>query len=493
LADHSDIIDKSILISQLNKINQDYVREDRHISFKVNIPDVGEIACSKVFRAIQGKRLVCLGEIRSRMVIVKLYFSARRAHANWKRSSRGCRAFAEKGIPAPEILFSGHIPDYGIYVIVFEYLTDAVRVDSALEACPDIHQVERVLDVLMAFLGSCHEQGILQNDLHLGNFMILDECIYALDGDQVKIYRGAIGPKRSLSNLACLLANLPPVYNGGMEDRIMAYVKKRGWVITDREMVRVKRETRKIRQGILSEYLRKTNKTRDPFLTRWDTRFFSVYDRHQFDVVYEEILDASRHLPHGEGNRLASGYSLISVGDKEMLVWSSRGYGPRILKRFWSASRIWKNALMLRRIGIETPIPVTLVGKCRNIFRWDCAVFFKPVEGMNLKDFFHSENVTSDIKGSIAEALADTFTRMEEFGITAGRINPEGIIISGLRVVFHNLLIFNRPAFYNWSTQEGRLERFLSSFVDIPGLTELITGHLKDSGIIKVQRSSFVL
>jgi hypothetical protein len=480
---------KTALRDVLNRFTQDFVRERRPASFQLMIPGIGEVDCTEVFRVISSKRIICLGRTGTRPVIVKIYFANPGAHRHWKRSHRGCSAFLKRGIPAPGILFSGHIPDYGIYVIVFEYLTDAVRVDSALEACPDIHQVERILDALMAFLGSCHEQGILQNDLHLGNFMIKNEMLYALDGDQVKIYRGAIGPKKSLSNLARLLANLPPAYNGGMEDRIMAYVKKRGWFIKDREMVRVKRETRKIRQGILSEYLRKTNKTRDPFLTRWDARFFSVYDRHHFDVVYEEILDTSRHLRHGEGNRLASGYSLIPVGDKEMLAWSSTGYGPRILRRFWSASRIWKNALMLRRIGVETPIPVTLVGRCRNIFRWDCAVFFKPVEGMNLKDFFHSENVASDIKGCIAEALADAYTRMEAFGIIAGRINPEGIIISGLKVVFHDLEIFNRPAFSIWSTQEGRLERFLSYFAHIPGLTELLTEHLKNRGITKVQRS----
>ena len=479
---------KNKILASLRKITQDYTRKGIPLSFTMHVPGLGEIVCSKVYRAIRGKRIACLGTARNSAVIVKLYFSKYKSRRNWKHSDRGCRAFVDRGIPAPGILFSGYLPEYGLYAMVFEYLTDALRIDSALEACSESIQREKVLDILMACIASLHEHGILQNDLHLGNFMISQKCIYALDGDQVTIQRRPIGRKRSFRNLAILLANVPPAFNSNIEDRIISYVNKRGWNISHAEIGKVKEEIRRFRGSILSEYLRKIFRRRDPFVTHSDLRFFSVHDRHQFDVGLDDIIKALQNFSF-EKEAYASGYYLAPIGDKNLLVWFSKGYGPRILRRFWSASRIWKNALMLRRIGIETPIPVTLVGRCRNIFRWDCAVFFKPVEGMNLKDFFHSENVASDIKGGIAEALADAFIRMEAFGITASRINPEGIFISGLRVVFHDLGIFNRSAFSMWSTQEGRLEKFLSSFVDIPGLTELLAEHLKDRGIIKVQRS----
>jgi hypothetical protein len=479
---------KSKILASLRKITQDYTRKGIPLSLTMHVPGLGEIVCSKVYRAIRGKRIACLGTVRNSTVIVKLYFSKYKSRRNWKHSDRGCRAFVDREIPAPRILFSGYLPEYGFYAMVFEYLTEALRIDSALEACSESDQREKVLDILMACIASLHEHGILQNDLHLGNFMISGECIYALDGDQVTTQRRPIGRKRSFRNLAKLLANIPPAYISNIENRIISYVNKRGWDISHAEIRKVKEEIRRFRGNILSEYLRKIFRRRDPFVTHSDLRFYSVHDRHQFDVEFDDIIEALKKSSF-EKESYASGYYLALIGDKNLLVWSSRGYGPRILRRFWSASRIWKNALMLRRIGVETPIPVTLVARCRNIFRWDCAVFFKSVEGMNLKDFFHSENVASDIKGCIAEALADAYTRMEAFGITAGRINPEGIIISGLKVVFHDLEIFNRPAFSIWSTQEGRLERFLSYFAHIPGLTELLTEHLKNRGITKVQRS----
>ena len=479
---------KNKILASLRKITQDYTRKGIPLALTMHVPGLGEIVCSRVYRAIRGKRIACLGTVRNSAVIVKLYFSKYKSRRNWKHSDRGCRAFVDRGIPAPMILFSGYLPEYGLYAMVFEYLTDALRIDSALEACSESNQREKVLDILMACIASLHGHGILQNDLHLGNFMISQECIYALDGDQVTTQRRPIGRKRSFRNLAMLLANIPTAYISNIGDRIISYVNKRGWHISHAEIGKVKEEIKRFRGSILSEYLRKIFRRRDPFVTHSDLRFFSVHDRHQFDVGFDGIIKALQNSSF-EKESYASGYYPAPIGDKNLLVWSSKGYGPRILKRFWSAGRIWKNALMLRRIGIETPIPVTLVGRCRNIFRWDCAVFFKPAEGINLKDFFHSENVASDMKVGIAADLADAFIRMEEFGITAGRIDPEGIIISGLKVVFHDLLIFNRPAFYLWSTQKGRLERFLSYFAHIPGLTDLLTGHLKDSGIIKAQRS----
>lgn len=410
-------IEKKSLIGLLGKIDQDYVRKGSPISLTIRTPGIGEVVCIRVFRAIQGKRLVCLGETGGRKVIVKLYFSPRRARANWKRSHSGCRAFIERHIPAPGILFSGHVPEYGLYAMVFKYLVDAVRVDSALETCPDMHVKGQVLDLLVNCLADIHEHGILQNDLHMGNFMIRGECIYALDGDQVKTSRWPIKRIKSLKNLARLLANLPTGYNSILEARILSYVNRRGWHITDAEVKKVKDDVRKIRWGFLSEYLSKINRTRDPFISYTDTRTFSVFDRHHIDLEHEAILKASAYPYPENENSDVSGYSKISVDSKDILIWKSPGYGPLILKRFWPASRVWKNALMLRWLSIRTPHPIAIVMRKGGAFRWDCFVFFKPVEGIRFGDLFFSKTVSGEDKELVAACLADTLSVMNGMGI----------------------------------------------------------------------------
>jgi hypothetical protein len=481
LADQSDIIDKKSLISQLNKINQDYVREDRRISLKVNIPDVGEITCSKVFRAIQGKRLVCLGEIRSRIVIVKLYFSARRAHANWKRSSRGCRAFAEKGIPSPEIIFSGHIPEYGLYALVFEYLIDAMRIDSALEACHDVKGREVVLDQLMGFIALCHERGLEQNDLHLGNFMIQDECIYALDGDQVKAYARPMSRRQSFKNLAGLLANIPPTFITDFNERVMVYGSMRQWVISDAEVAAIMKEVSHIRWDILAEYLRKIYKSKDPFIAISKDRFFSVYDHHNFDIRFDDIISTATQMPFS-GNRLVND---VPVGVLTMQIWSSIGYGPVMFRRFWPAGRVWRNALMLRRIGICTPVPVALTGIYKKYSKWECAVFFKSAVGMTLRDFFISDTITINDKENIACCLADACSRMTDMGIWMERLTPEEVLVSENNVVFLSLDAVRISLSRVRNCSSSMLHGFISLWENEPDIRCMLKAQFKQRGLIE--------
>jgi hypothetical protein len=448
--------EKKGLIPLLKTINQDYVRQGTPISVTVCIPGIGEVTCSSVFRAIQGKRLVCLGKALDRTVIVKLYFSPRRARANWKRSNRGCRAFSDRYIPSPDILFSGYVPEYGLYAMVFEYLTDALRIDSALDACTDVPRQGKILDLLVGCLASLHERGIEQNDLHMGNFMISGERVYALDGDQVSIHRGPIERNKSFGNLARLLANLPTTFNTIIDERIKAYGNRRGWDISDGEVKKIKKEVWKIRWNYLSEYLAKINRTQDPFISRSDACSFSVFDRHHVDVEFDTILSISNNTSNEPG------YSLVRIGPKDMLVWSSCGYGPFVMKRFWPAGKVWRNGLMLRRLNIQAPHPIALVIRKRGFLRWDCSVFFKPVEGMNLKDLLLSRSISADDKKSVTAGLADALFIMNGMGITLKRIVPEEILVSENKPVFLGLDAVSVSGYSGLQEQSKALNAFIS-------------------------------
>jgi tRNA A-37 threonylcarbamoyl transferase component Bud32 len=477
------------IIPFLNRINQDYVRNEIPISLVVRVPGVGEITCSEVFRSIQGKRLVCLGETHGSKVIVKLYFSAMRARANWKRSHKGCSSFIEKHIPAPGILFSGFVPEYGFYAMVFEYLTDAVRIDSALETCRDTLHQSHVLDSLMNFLAGLHEQGLLQNDLHLGNFMIKGECIYALDGDQITARKGPVGKGTSLRNLARLLANIPTNYNTYIETMITSYLNMRGWEASDEEMRKINDEIRKARWEFLSEYLSKINRTRDPFLSSSGARYFSVFDRHHTDVEYPDILEAAERRTLKKENSGVPMYSLVPVGTKNMLVWSSASFGPLILRRFWVASRVWKNALMLRRLCIGAPHPVAIVFQCRGMMSWNCFVFFKPLEGVNLKDLFTSDSASGEDKEIAAAGLADALALMNGMGIFMGRISPEEIFISGNHVIFLGLDGIDVPGFGSLQRQPAVFRSFLSQWQDMPEIKDIFMEQFRKRKLYLSERA----
>lgn len=93
----------------LSDITQDHVRTRRSASLAFDVPSIGTIRCTQVFRAILGKRIVCLGQAEGDQVIVKLYFDPQRARIHWRRSDEGSRAFLDRFIASPKILFSGYL------------------------------------------------------------------------------------------------------------------------------------------------------------------------------------------------------------------------------------------------------------------------------------------------------------------------------------------------------------------------------------------------
>jgi tRNA A-37 threonylcarbamoyl transferase component Bud32 len=475
---------KTTLRDMLAEISQDYVRQRKPVSIQVRVPGIGEVICTKVFRVISSKRIVCLGQADVRRFIIKLYYAKRGAHRSWKRSDRGCRAFIERGISAPGVLFSGQLPLYEIYALVLEYLEDGTRVDRALEAVGNSKERTAILDALMAALARHHASGILQQDLHLGNFLIKDGCIYSLDGDQVTCSRQPIGRMGSLMNLTHLLANLPTSFNPDIDARVMAYASERGWNISEKEVRMIKGEVRRIRRRNLSDYLGKVYRTKDPFLACSESRSFSIYDRRHVDMNFSEILEASRHALHGKEKPHASGYSLVRVGVENMLVWSSKGFGPFILRRLWGASRIWKNALMLNRLGVETPRPIALLGRNKGIFRWECSIFFKPIEGMTLKDLFSSGSISGKNKERVAESIADACSVMNDMGIFIDRINPEEIIVSGDHVIFLGLDAIQKPLFGTRLKQSRLLRRFLSQWQDMPHIKKVLMEQFERRNLV---------
>jgi tRNA A-37 threonylcarbamoyl transferase component Bud32 len=139
---------------------------------------------------------------------------------------------------------------------------------------------------------------------------------------------------------------------------------------------------------------------------------------------------------------------------------------------------------MLNRIGIATPQPIALtLTKMFPLF-WLGSVFFEPVEGKDLREFFNTPSLTEEEKYHIAAALEDAFARMHAMGITAGRIDPERVIVSDRNIIFLNPATFRRSVLSMRCKQSRMAGRFLASCRDIPELRGLLTEHFKNRSLI---------
>lgn len=439
--------------SRLRSVTQGHARSGGDLNVAIDVPGIGSVLCSRVIRAIAGKRLACAGQGAQGKVIVKLYYSRRKAYLHWRKSDRGCRAFIERGIAAPGIIFSGYVPAHDIYAMVLEYLEDASRLDSALADAMTQAQRADILGRVSAALAAHHDAGILQQDLHLGNFMIGGGRVYSLDGDRVRLLRRPVDEVRSLENLALFLSNVPYQDIGEIETCIDAYAQARGIDLGPRERMRVRKRSWRIRSEALGAFMRKVLRSRDPFVARADKGLFAVFDSRNTDVDFSVLVDNGVHKDR-PWTAKGGGYEVQDVGGKTFLCRTSWALGPLAAKGTFLATRLWKMAHMLNRIGVATPRPVALVLQGSAPLVWRCSVWFRPAHGVRLDEYLDSTLVPHEEKSRLAAGVTSALDLARAFNLVPSGLNPSDVIVSGADAVFMDPLAFRRHGVRGWLRRE---------------------------------------
>lgn len=409
--------DEASFLNVLEGIIEDHKKRKNNALFQMVIPGIGEVTCTKIIQAYKHKRITYQGQSNTMRMIVKLYFAKWKRYRHWKRSDQGFRAFIEKGIPAPEIFFSGYLPSYNVYALVMEDLEGGVSLDLALQRITESGEREALLDDFMAIIAQQHEDGIIQKDLKLNNYMIRAGCIYSLDGDLVKNERGPVGRRRSIRNLAKLFTAKSGFPIADLDRLIQSYTRRRNWVISTREREKIKEQVISIREREFSKWMGKVYRSRGLLTIRKEKRSFSVYYKINDSAVYQAIHDvAERSLQENKCIGIYK-YSLQLVGSESMMVWYSKGYGPLFMKRIWLACKAWENALLLCRLGIDTPQPVALVLMKRGVFQWNCFLFFKAVTSRTNKELLTSDYIPREATKHLASRINDVYVWMNKMGI----------------------------------------------------------------------------
>ncbi|HQI81769.1 MAG TPA: hypothetical protein PLR71_09435 [Deltaproteobacteria bacterium] len=449
----------------------------------MEIPGLGGVTCSEIFEVYDRKRITFRGVSGSGNVVVKLFFSKRGARRHWKRSDRGSRVFLQRGVPAPGILFSGYLPAYGFYAIVLEYLEGGDGLDRVMEGTSDPEKRTTCLDTLISAVAKQHSRGIIQKDIHMGNFVMRGGEVFSLDGDLVRGMPGALDRKQSLMHVAWLFANHFDAFGSDVQAWWEAYCRNRGWVVNGNDVGMLSGEILRIRRRNFSKTMGKVFRTWGPYLARKGKGFLSVYDHHSAIVAYDRLLELSLNRPRrGRGDH-GEVFREVCADGVRLLVHSSPGYGPGPARGFWSACRIWKYACMLRWLGIRTPVPVALICRGTGVLRYDCSVFFRPVGGEGLCGFFRSGEISREDKGSVAERLAGACATMKTFGLFFSRLVPHEVVVSNGDVEFCGLDAIGRAtrADRRWARS---LRAFLGECGDVPEMRGVLEEEFQKKGLL---------
>ena len=471
--------------NNLSEINQDYVKTGKPISLSFDVPSLGIICCTRVLRAIQGKRITCLGDFGSHKVVAKLFFHARRAKNHWQRSYKGCHKFIERSITAPNILFSGYLHEYGVYMIVFEYIENAVRFYEALASVQDEDQRQELLNRLIGCLARHHQQGIIQYDMHMGNFLLKGKKIYSLDGDHVRSFKGPITKSRSLTNLCKLLSNFFPLLKARVLESYQAYCSAREWDPREKDTRKLIGIASGMRKRRLAKNVRKMYRSGSSFSVFKTSGYYSIRNRSIWNDRFKAISDHPELIIAQTSGEQLDGFHKyhLSIDDVPVTLYSARAFGY-YLRRFGVVSRIWRNALRLNRLEIHTPRPVAIIEKRKRLMIWHAFLIVESWEGVVAQDFFLSNSVPERDKHIVAERIANAFLVMQQTGIAIRGVCSTNILISDLEPVFLDVLPFAPSIFSSRSGFFNSIQEFLQGWDHASEVRRLFHEKLKGVDLV---------
>ena len=318
-------------------------------------------------RVLPGKRLVGEGRLDGQKVLVKL-FIARGASRHFDRELSGIKSLAHAAIATPEVLATGALLGGGCFLATrfianAETLQD--RWDAAQPAAPGLGPAMEAIEQAVRAVAELHQHGLAQTDMHLGNFLVEDQCLYVIDGDAIESHGdNALPAPVALHNLALLLGQLPPEWDCCQRHLLDLYLKANPARALAAEQLAV--EVRKVRLRRLADYLDKALRDCTLFAVQHTWTRFAVVPRNDQGRMAALLEDpdcafSGELLKDGGSSTVAR----MQLGDELVVVkrYNIKNFA-HWLKRFWRPSRAWHSWLAahrLRFLGIATPRPLGMV------------------------------------------------------------------------------------------------------------------------------------
>ena len=325
-----------------------------------------EIRCDEVLRLLPGKRIVARARfgLDGSDVLLKLFID-RRCNANAERELTGLQRLRAAGFATPDVITKGRLRNDGGYGLMLHYVKSA-RSLSAVWRDGDALLRERVLIALVTRLAALHAADAWQMDLHLDNFLLDGDALYAIDGGAVRIAPKTGGESFGLDNLALLHAQLPLADDALLSVSLSAYSTARGWRSSARRELFLRNTVAQHRALRVARYLRKIHRECTEFEVTRSTRAFTVLQRDLAEELQELLADPDMAIAAGEVLKAGRSATVARVRGRHQW-WVIKRYNlkgtvhalsrsARRTRAEWS----WRNAQHMKLLGIATAQPVAL-------------------------------------------------------------------------------------------------------------------------------------
>ena len=320
--------------------------------------------CEELIRSVPGRRRVFRGRWDGQDVIIKAFCHKWLAHRHAVREWKSLRKLQSLGLSCPQALFYGQDAQ-GQWICASGTIANAKDVFAAFEAGLDVRGKTDILVDITREVAKQHSKGVLQKDMHLGNFLYDGKQVYALDTSQMRFFRKPIGINRSLAMLGLLCTNLPQE----TEKTAKAYFQARGWQNDKTLHKRLYCCIERARQAGLKRTLKKTLRSSKRYY-----RFKNGHLRGMFSRAMFPPAEAAGFA--GRIDRLMEKGQILKCGDTcfvSRIKWNGRDV---VVKRynhkgFWHslrhtlkggrAKKCWLLGHWLTVLGIPCAKPIAFI------------------------------------------------------------------------------------------------------------------------------------
>jgi len=396
-------------------------------SVKLKSPQDNSLHCEQMLRELPGKRLVCSGTWRQCPVVVKLFLDPKNALRHWTREKNGVVALANSRVRTPQMLFSGQLTDE-TFVLVFECLPQAQTALQLWNKLSSTNSRLSFMQQLVESIGELHDAGLMQEDLHLANFLVSDQKIYVIDGDAINSVSGGkpLDLTPSSKNLALFFAQILPVYDSLVTPTTLHYAKQRklsGDLLLDRLTL----DLPDARSRRRHKYVKKSYRTCDEFVRSKRSGMVAICRRQaQGEILTRLLDDPDAFMRDGELLKDGNTSTVVRI-QTDGCDWVVKRYNIKnpwhALQRCFRSTRAWVswgNAQRLTVSGVSTPRSIAVVEKRIGPLRSTGYYVCDFVDGANAEAFFQDDAVEAPVKEQVTENFAHLFALFYKLNICHG-------------------------------------------------------------------------
>lgn len=395
------------------------------------------LLCTSLLRSIPGRREVYDARWNDKSVIAKVFSHKIRARRHLKREWRGLSQLQERGLNAPKPLFCGKT-ESGRWAVVLEKIVDSATAFDALNETTD---KDKKLDLLIRVcreMAKQHSKGVLQKDLHLRNFLLAGDRIYALDPRQMEFFSAPLSRKKSVNNLAMLVGYVPTGDTASVGTICREYFQARGWDFGKSDEALLQKQLAAHKKRVIRGGLKKCLRTNRRHLKIKDRQYAAECDRgfccenemNDFIQQVETLMDAGLTLKNGS----TSSVSRLTWNGRDLVVkrYNHKGlaHSLRHTAKRSRACRAWLHGHRLEMLDIPTPKPLAYIEQRKGGLVWKSYLVTEYVEGRKLHDFLRDDGVSQEQRLAATQAVMRLLERLWKYRITHGDLKHTNVLVT---------------------------------------------------------------